>query len=62
MQTLYIQVQDHEHNVILMNGIVGTYKKINHWALKKGHDIASSYPNVKKWQIQCEPYTEKVIM
>ena len=49
MQTWYLQVQDSEYNVLLLNQEIGNYKKYNKWIEKKIDEIIfRQYPTAKR--------------
>lgn len=62
MQTWYIQIHDKDGNVLLMNGVVGEYKKYNAWVQKAADRIADGYSDVKRYEVRPNPYTHKVIL
>ena len=63
MQTWYLQVQDSEYNVLLLNQEIGNYKKYNKWIEKKIDEIIfRQYPTAKRWEVRTNPYTSRVVM
>ena len=63
MQTWYLQVQDSEYNVLLLNQEIGNYKKYNKWIEKKVDEIIfRQYPTAKRWEVRTNPYTSRVVM
>lgn len=63
MQTWYLQVQDAEYNILLLNQEVGNYKKYNKWMEKKIDEIIfRQYPTAKRWEVRTNPYTSRVVM
>jgi hypothetical protein len=63
MQTWYLQVQDSEYNVLLLNQEIGNYKKYNKWMEKKIDEIIfRQYPTAKRWEVRTNPYTSRVVM
>ena len=63
MQTWYLQVQDSEYNVLLLNQEIGNYKKYNKWIEKKIDEIIfRQYPTAKRWEVRTNQYTSRVVM
>lgn len=62
MQTWYIQIQDKDGNVLLMNQEVGKYKKYNAWVQRAADRIVAGYPTTKRYEVRSTPYTHKVIL
>lgn len=58
----YLQIQDDEYNVLLLNYCVGQYKKYNKWLERAVDKIVANYPNAKCWEVRKVPYTSRVVI
>ena len=58
----FIQIQDSQGNVLLMNQELGEYKKYSKFVDNKANQIASQFPTAKRWEVRSNPYTSKVIL
>jgi hypothetical protein len=58
----YLQIQDDEHNVLLLNRPVGRYKKYNKFTEKAVDRIVQNYPTAKRWEVRIRPYESRVVM
>jgi len=61
--TWFIQIQDENFNVLLLNQVVGSYKKTNKWFDKAVDKIVREYPSMKYWEARRGvPFEERVVM
>lgn len=58
----FIQIQDSEGKVLLMNQVVGTYKKYSKFVDNAAQKIVNQYPNAKRWEVRSQPFDRKVII
>ena len=60
--TWFLQIQDREGKVLLLNESVGNYKKYSKFVENAVGKIVAQFPTAKRWQVRPECYTSKVIM
>jgi len=58
----YLQIQDDNYNVLLLNHELGEYKKFNKFTENKVNKIVSNFPNAKRWEGRIKPYTSRVVI
>ena len=58
----FIQIQDKDGNVLLLNKCVGNYKKYSKRVYNAGQKIVDHYPAYHRWEVRSQPYTHKVIL
>jgi hypothetical protein len=62
MMTWYLQIQDSEGQVLLMNWPVGEYKKYSKFVDNAANKIVGKYPTAKRWEVRSQPYTHKAFL
>lgn len=60
--TWFIQIQDKNGNVLVMNHTLGTYQKWSKFIDNKANKIASQFPTAHRWEVRPQPYTHKAII
>ena len=60
--TWYIQIQDNDSNVLLMNHALGSYKKYSKFIDNKANQIVAQFPTAHRWEVRPNPYTHKAIL
>jgi hypothetical protein len=60
--TWFLQIQDSEGNVLLMNQPLGSYKKYSKFVDNASLKFVNQYPNAKRWEVRAEPYTRKAVI
>jgi len=60
--TWYIQIQDINNDVILLNHALGTYKTFSKRIDNKANQIVAQFPNAWRWECRPKPYTQKAII
>lgn len=58
----FLQIQDRDYNVLLLNYPLGTYSKNSKWVTKAAEKIAAQYPAAHRWEVRKEPYTNRVVI
>lgn len=58
----FIQIQDKDGNVLVMNQLVGEYKKFTKHIDNAANKIVAGFPTAHRWEVRREPYTRKVII
>ena len=59
-QTWFIQIQDKDGKVLLLNQVVGSYKKTNKWFDKAVDKIVAEYPSAHNWEARIVPFDRQV--
>jgi len=60
--TWYIQIQDKNNDVILLNQELGNYQKYTKRIDNKANQIVAQFPNAHRWEVRPNPYTQKAIL
>ena len=60
--TWYIQIQDKDNNVLLLNQEIGNYQKYSKFVDNKAQKVVFQFPTAKRWEVRPQPYTSKVIL
>ena len=60
--TWYIQIQDKDNNVLVLNHALGSYKKYSKFIDNKANQIVAQFPTAKRWEVRPNPYTQKAIL
>lgn len=60
--TWFLQIQDAEGKVLLLNKPVGEYKKYSKFVDNAVDKIVAQFPTAKRWEVRSERYTSRVIM
>jgi hypothetical protein len=60
--TWFIQIQDKNGNVLVMNQPVGTYQKFSKFIDNKANKIVSQFPTAHRWEVRSKPYIHKAII
>ena len=60
--TWYIQIQDKDNNVLVLNHALGSYKKYSKFIDNKANQIVAQFPTAKRWEVRPNPYTHKAII
>ena len=60
--TWFLQIQDSEGKVLLLNKSVGNYKKYSKFVENAVDKIVAQFPTAKRWQVRSECFTSKVII
>jgi len=60
--TWYIQIQDKDNNVLVLNHALGEYKSFSKRIDNKADQIVAQFPNAWRWEVRPNPYTSKVIL
>ena len=60
--TWFLQIQDAEGNVLVMNQPLGDYKKYSKFVDNKAQKVVFQFPTAKRWEVRPQPYTSKVIL
>jgi hypothetical protein len=58
----YLQIQDAEGNVLLLNHVLGEYKKHSKFVDNAANKVVSRFPTTKRFQVRPQPFTNKVII
>ena len=58
----FIQIQDAEGKVLLLNQLVGNYKKYSKFVDNAANKIVANFPTAKRWEVRRERYTHKVML
>jgi hypothetical protein len=58
----FIQIQDKEGNVLLLNQVVGDYSKYSKRIDTAGQKIAAKFPTAWRWECRPRCYTSKVMI
>jgi hypothetical protein len=58
----YIQIQDKNNNVILLNQELGNYQKYTKRIDNKANQIVAKFPSAKRWEVRPNPYTHKAVI
>jgi hypothetical protein len=58
----YLQIQDSNGQVLLLNELLGAYQKYSKFVENKANKIVAQFPNAKRWEVRSTPYTHKVIL
>jgi hypothetical protein len=60
--TWYLQIQDAEGNVLLLNHALGEYKKYSKFVDNAAQKVVAKFPSTKRWEVRSKPYTSKAIL
>lgn len=60
--TWYLQIQDNDNNVLLMNEELGSYKKYSKFVDNKAQKVVDQFPTAKRWEVRPQPFTSKVFI
>ena len=60
--TWYIQIQDKNNDVILLNQELGNYQKYTKRIDNKANQIVAQFPNAHRWEVRPNPYTHKAVI
>jgi hypothetical protein len=60
--TWYIQIQDKDNNVLVLNQSLGSYKSFTKRIDNKADQIVSQFPTAHRWEMRPKPYTHKAIL
>jgi hypothetical protein len=60
--TWYLQIQDKDNNVLLLNHALGSYKSYSKFIDNKANKVVAQFPTAKRWEVRPNPYTSKVII
>jgi hypothetical protein len=60
--TWFLQIQDAEGKVLLLNQSVGNYKKYSKFVENAVDKIVAQFPTAKRWEVRPEVYTSKVFL
>ena len=60
--TWYLQIQDKDNNVLLLNHALGDYKKYSKFIDNKANKVVAQFPTAKRWEVRPNPYTHKAII
>ena len=60
--TWFIQIQDKDSNVLLLNQELGNYQKYTKRIDNKASQIVAQFPNAHRWEVRPNPYTHKAIL
>ena len=60
--TWYIQIQDKDNNVLVLNQALGEYKSFSKRIDNKADQIVAQFPNAWRWEVRPNPYTHKAIL
>jgi len=60
--TWYIQIQDKNNNVLLLNHALGCYQKYTKRIDNKADQIVAQFPTAHRWEVRPNPYTSKAIL
>jgi hypothetical protein len=58
----FIQIQDKEGNVLVLNQVVGDYSKYSKRVDTAVQKIAAQFPTAWRWECRPRCYTSKVIL
>jgi hypothetical protein len=58
----YLQIQDSQNNVLLLNQCLGTYQKYSKFIDNKAQKVVAQFPNAKRWEVRSTPFTHKAIL
>lgn len=60
--TWYLQIQDLEHNVLVLNHKLGVYKRNSKFVDKAITKVAANFPETITWEARTYPFTRSVPM
>ncbi len=60
--TWYLQIQDADGNVLLLNHELGEYKKYSKFVDNAAQKVVARFSSTKRWQVQHQPFTRKAIL
>ena len=60
--TWFIQIQDKDGKVLLLNESVGNYKKYSKFVDNAANKIVAQFPTAHRWEVRPESFTSKVIL
>jgi hypothetical protein len=58
----YIQIQDKNNDVLVLNHALGTYKNYSKRIDNKADQIVAKFPTAHRWEVRPNPYTQKAIL
>ena len=58
----YLQIQDAEGNVLLLNHALGEYKTHSKFVDNAANKVVARFPSTKRFQVQPQPFTNKAII
>lgn len=62
LMTWYLQIQDKDNNVLVLNQSLGDYQKYSKRVDNKAQKVVNQFPTAKRWEVRPQPYTSKVIL
>ena len=60
--TWFLQIQDSEGKVLLMNQPLGAYKKYSKFVDNAAQKVVNQFPNAKRWEVRSQPYAHKAVI
>ena len=60
--TWYIQIQDKDNNVLVLNHSLGEYKSFSKRIDNQADKVVAQFPNAWRWEFRPKPYTHKAII
>lgn len=60
--TWYLQIQDADGNVLLLNHPLGKYKKYSKFVDNAAQKVVAKFPIAKRWEVRPVMYLSKVIL
>lgn len=60
--TWYLQIQDADGNVLLLNHELGKYKKYSKFVDNAAQKVVARFPSTKRWEVRSKPYVSKAIL
>jgi hypothetical protein len=60
--TWYIQIQDKDNKVLVLNQSLGSYKNYSKFIDNKANKVVTQFPTAHRWEVRPNPYTQKAIL
>ena len=58
----YLQIQDRDGKVLLLNRAVGTFSKYSKRVDNAADKIVANFPTAWRWEVRPKPYGQKAVL